>query len=94
MKIEIIPEVGDKYRVVTHGWRGFAFMNKHGGTGLSDTFVGEAIVEITKVWYDYETGYRCWAKAISQDLIKYLDVHAHPKDKRVFVGQFDIEILK
>lgn len=95
MKIEIIPEVGDTFIA-----NKFSFFNPQGGTGLSDWEYDEkysgppAQVEITKVWYDDECGYRCWAKAINQELIDYLKRMAAPKDQRIFVSQWDLEIPK
>lgn len=38
MRMEIIPEVGDKFRVISKPpfeW-GFAFQNKHGGTSMAN----------------------------------------------------------
>lgn len=101
MITKIIPEVGDKYKVKKdkkpYSW-GFAFMNPHGGTGMSnwehdEVFPGDAIIEITKVWYDYEVGYRCWAKAVNQELKDYLLKVADPKDQRIFVSEHEIEVL-
>lgn len=95
MKKAIIPEVGDKYLVNQNENKGFAFNNKGGGTGLSnweynERFAGKAIVEITKVWYDDECGYRCWAIAVNDELKEYLERNCG-EDKCVFVGEFDIE---
>lgn len=75
----------------------FSFYNKAGGTGLSDwqydiKYTGkEAKVKITKVWWDYECGYRAWAEAISEELKEYMELVANDKDKRIFVGEFDVK---
>lgn len=73
----------------------FAFTNKSGGTGMSnwdydEKFVGEAEVEITKSWQDYETGERAWSRPITPALVEYMKRNAKPDDQRVFVGQFDL----
>ena len=73
----------------------FAFINPNGGTGLSDgimneRFQGEAIVSVTKSWFDYEIGWRFVGEAISDDLKSYLDRNASKEDRRVFYGQFDL----
>lgn len=109
MKIAIIPEVGDQYKVKKPGKGildfGFCFLNPHGGTGMSnwehdEKFKGDAIVEITKVWYDDEVGYRCWAKASNQEVKDYLLKVADTKElkqfgyQRIFVSEHDIEIIK
>jgi hypothetical protein len=97
MITKIIPEKGDVFKLKLDKLYGFAFMNKHGGTDMSNwehnvKYTGkEAIVKITKVWYDYEVGYRCWAEAVNQELKDYLNDNAHPKDKRVFVSEHEIE---
>lgn len=96
MQIEIIPEVGDLYNIKKST---FYFTNLHGGTGDSsgrfeEKYTGPTpIVEITKVWYDDEVGYRCWAKAVNPELIYYLEMNAHPNDKRIFVSQWEIGII-
>jgi len=102
MKINIVPEVGDKFRVKlgdgTLNW-GFSYFDKTGGTGMSnwghdERFTGEAIVEITQVWYDDETGYKCWAKAVNPELVEYMQRVAKPNDQRIFVGESDIEPIE
>lgn len=99
MRTQIIPEVGDRFRIVDKLY-GFAFKNPSGGTGMSnwehdEKYVGaDPIVEVTKVWYDYEVGYRCIGKAINEELIKYLDKVADPKDKRVFFSEHEIQPIK
>ena len=75
--------------------KSFSFVNKAGGTGMSnwkyDTkFSGTAIVEITKSWEDYECGHRFHGKAISPDLIQYLAENAKADDQRVFFSQFEV----
>ena len=96
MQLDIIPEVGDKF-FIKEG-EGFAFMNKSGGTGLSDWDFNEKYtgpkphIEIVHVFYDDEVGYRTWAKAINQELIDYMDRVAPPNDKRIFVSQWDLEL--
>lgn len=95
MKVEIIPEVGDRF-FVKKG-EAIYFTNKHGGTGWSNSDYEEHYsgsqpeVEITKVWYDEEVGYRTWAKAINKDLIDYLDKVAHEKDKIIFLSQWSLQ---
>jgi hypothetical protein len=74
----------------------FGFMNKQGGTGLSNwkydpKFVGVAKVAVIKFWYDYETGYRAIGVAQSKDLKNYLKTNASQMDQRVFVSQFDVK---
>lgn len=64
----------------------FSFVNKHGGTGLSDwdhdeKFFGGAELKITKVWFDYETGVRGWAEPINSELKEYLKRNAKQEDK-------------
>jgi hypothetical protein len=73
----------------------FAFMNKAGGTGMSNwefdpKFSGKALVRIVRRWDDYETGERAVGEAVSEDLTKYLEENASPTDKRVFIGEFDL----
>lgn len=73
----------------------FAFHNTAGGTGLSDwkhdpPFAGEAKVRITKVWHDYECGWRAIGTAASPDLKAYLKLNANRKDQRVFIGEFEV----
>lgn len=109
MQIQIIPEVGDQYNVKkqkpgVHDF-GFAYTNKYGGTGMSNwdhepKFAGTATVKITKVWYDDEVGYRCWAKPVNQELIEYLKENGNEAEfkrygyYRVFVSEHEIEIIK
>lgn len=91
MDISIIPEVGDTFLA-----KSFAFKNKYGGTGLSNWDYDERYtrkppkIVITKVWYDYEVGYRCWAAAVSKELIEYLERVAHDTDKRIFVSEHEL----
>ena len=99
MKTEVIPEVGDKFAIKNRRF-GFSFTNKAGGTGMSNwefdvKYTGTApIVKITKVWFDEECGYRCWSEAVSPELIAYLKEVASPSDQRVFVSQWDLEVIK
>lgn len=59
----------------------FAFINKHGGTGLSDwehdeKYSGPDVrFAITKIWYDYECGIRMHGQPIPRQskLEAYLD---------------------
>ena len=74
----------------------FGFVNKYGGTGLSnwdhdERFVGTAKVKIFKYWYDYEVGYRAIGVASSKDLKTYLQKNASVQDQRVFISQFDVK---
>lgn len=64
----------------------FSFINKHGGTGLSnwdhnERFKGMARLKVTKVWYDYETGFRGWAEPVNEELKEYLKNNAKQEDK-------------
>jgi hypothetical protein len=99
MKIEIIPEVGDTFKIKTDLHMGFGFKNPSGGTGMSNwehnkKYQGpQPVIQITNVWYDEEVGWRCWAKPLNVELKKYMDKVAHPRDKRIFVSQWDIEEL-
>ena len=57
--------------------KSFAFINKAGGTGLSeDGFTAIFKVTIIKRWDDYECGERGWAVPISKDLRDYLKENA------------------
>lgn len=66
----------------------FAFINKYGGTGLSDwshdeKYIGPAVTfEITKIWYDYECGIRMHGKPLGgqKELEAYLDRMAFKGD--------------
>lgn len=99
MQIQIIPEVGDQFEVKSKMY-GFGYRTPAGGTGLSNWEFNEkyeaekAIVKITKVWYDDECGYRCWAEAVNEELKQYIDRNAHATDKRIFVSQFDLVPVK
>jgi hypothetical protein len=76
----------------------FAFVNKSGGTGMSQgfeefgdpTFRGNARVRVTKEWEDYECGQRGWAVAMGEDVKQYLKDNANPKDQRIFISEFDV----
>ena len=73
----------------------FAFTNKAGGTGLSDweydeQFSGNAQVVVVHMFFDYETGWRYWGRAVSDDLIAYIDRNTG-EDKRVLFSEWDIE---
>jgi len=86
-----IPEVGD-----TVSLKEFAFTNKSGGTGMSarssfsEEFKGDAVVTIIHMFYDDECGYRYWGKAISDDLIQYLNRNAG-SDRRILFDQLQSE---
>lgn len=63
----------------------FCFVNKAGGTGLSDwqwneQFSGVAEVKVTKMWYDYETGWKGWAEPINSELKEYLQRNAKQEE--------------
>lgn len=73
----------------------FSFINKHGGTSLSnwehnEKFSGDALVMITERWEDYETGYRFIGESIDAELDLYLGRNADPNDKRIFFSEFDV----
>lgn len=81
----------------------FCFTNKAGGTGMSrchfeqfraghtdEEFQGEAEVQITDRWDDYECGERGVGVAVTTDLVKYLDRNANAYDRRVFISEFDL----
>ena len=74
----------------------FAFMNRSGGTGMSNWQFNERLEEnvkvmVTKGWHDYETGYRFVAESADPVLTEYLSRLGHETDKRVFFSQFDLE---
>ena len=84
-----IPKIGEIISV-----KSFAFDNKEGGTGLSnwrfnERFEGVARVKVTKIWHDYETGYRGWAEPDPKDtdLVSYLKRNA--KRQIVYWSQWD-----
>jgi hypothetical protein len=66
--------------------KSFSFINKHGGTGMSDSNFNEkytkpVTVKITKEWNDYECGQRGHAIPYEDnDLIKYLTRNAAQGD--------------
>jgi len=96
MKVEIIPEVGDIFEINLDKKYGFAFSNKGGGTGMSNWEYDNkythnvAKVKITKVWYDDETGYRCWGEPVNAELKEYLNEVS--SKQVVYVSQFDLKI--
>lgn len=96
MKTRIIPEVGDFFEVTGY----FCFHNKSGGTGISDSDFNEKytgptpIVQITKVWYDEECGYRCHAHPVNKELMEYLQIVADPNRQVVFVSEFDLRPIQ
>ena len=88
MKIKRIYEVGDFVKFSC-----FAFDNKSGGTGLSDSsfnesFKGVGVGIVIKEWEDYETGQILHCRATSPDLLDYMRRNA--KNTTVFVSEFDI----
>lgn len=98
MKIQIIPEVGDQFKIKKDIMFGFSFDNKAGGTGMSNwdhdpKYQGPTpTVQITKVWYDYECGYRCHAKAVNPELVEYLKKVS--KTSKVYVSEHDLQPLQ
>lgn len=97
-------KVGDTIEV-----KAFCFTCPQGGTGLSnweynERFIGKAIIKITKVWYDYETGNNGWGEAVNDELKEYIERNAMQTDrtedfgdgpftipaKTIFWNQFDI----
>lgn len=88
MKSRIIYEPGD---AVT--FKRFEFINKAGGTGMSDwefdePFKGEAKAQVVKAFHDYETGQRYIGKALSPDLKSYLERNG--RGLTVYFGEFDL----
>ncbi len=98
MKTQIIPEVGDKFALNIKKPYGFAFSNKGGGTGMSNwehdpKYTGkEAIVKVTKVWYDDECGYRTICEPVNKELIEYLKENAGKQ--LVYASEFDLMLIK
>lgn len=86
-----LPDVGDLVEL-----KRFAFINKAGGTGMSDwkfdpKFEGVAKARVVKGWHDYETGERYIGVAVSEDLERYMAANANAADKRVRFGEFDLK---
>src|ERR1044072_5020964 len=98
MKVQIIPEVGDKYQLKTDKRNGFSFSNKGGGTGMSNwdfdpKYTGSTpVVKVKKVWYDDECGYRTICEPINDDLIAYLKKNASKME--VYASEFDLAVIK
>ena len=90
----LVVTVTPKALEATCQLKSFSFVNKAGGTGMSNwdfdpKFSGEALVKITKSWSDYECGQRFHGEAISPDLIQYLAENANADDRRVFFSEFE-----
>ncbi|CAN7631229.1 hypothetical protein LJR189_004780 [Acidovorax delafieldii] len=74
----------------------FSFKNPSGGTGgsylkHSAPFAPKtALVILRRAVFDYEVGWRMAGISADEALSAYLEVHAHPMDKRVYFSELDL----